>query len=70
MAKPARPARRPWSSACWPSEADTCERDTSVRRTGSAPISRIFASSCAVTIVNEPVISAPVLPSIPSGYST
>ena len=68
--KPAMPAMRPWSSACWPSVAETCEREIRSSRIGSAPISRIFARSCAESIVNEPEICAPVEPSMPSGYST
>ena len=47
MMKPAMPAFRPWSSACLPSVAETCERETSVSFSGSAPILRIFARSCA-----------------------
>ena len=69
MMKPAAPATRPWSSASAPSVAETCEREISSRRIGSAPISRIFARSCAESIVNEPEIWAPVEPSIPSGFS-
>jgi hypothetical protein len=69
MMKPAAPAVRPWLSAWAPSEAETCEREISSRRIGSAPISRIFARSCADWIVKLPEISAPPVPSIPSGYS-
>ena len=50
--------------------AETCERDTSSRRIGSAPISRIFARSWASSIVNEPEICAPFWPSMPSGFSS
>ena len=69
MMKPAMPAIRPWSSACWPSVAETCEREISSRRIGSAPIWRIFARSWAVWIVKPPEIWAPVEPSMPSGFS-
>ena len=68
-AKPARPATRPWSSACRPSVAETCEREISSSRSGSAPIFSSRARSCAVVIVKPPEISAPCEPSIPSGFS-
>ena len=60
MTKPAMPAFRPWSSACSPSVAETCERETSESFSGSAPILRIFARSCADWIVKLPEIWAPV----------
>ena len=63
------PAFRPWSSACLPSVAETCERETSVSFSGSAPILRIFARSWADLIVKLPEICAPVAPSMPSGFS-
>ena len=66
---PRRPRCRPWSSACWPSVAETCEREISSSRIGSAPILRIFARSCAESIVKQPEICAPVEPSMPSGFS-
>jgi hypothetical protein len=69
IAKPARPASRPWSSAWAPSVADTCERETSSSRIGRAPISRIRARSWAEAIVKLPEICAPVEPSIPCGFS-
>ena len=69
MMKPAMPAVRPWSSACAPSEAETCEREISSSLIGSAPIWRIFARSWALWIVKPPEIWAPVEPSIPSGFS-
>ena len=69
MAKPARPATRPWSSACWPSVAETCEREISSRRSGSAPILSSRARSWAVWSVNPPEIWAPWEPSMPSGFS-
>ena len=61
------PAFRPWSSAWAPSVAETCERETSESFSGSAPILRILARSCADWIVKLPEICAPVAPSIPSG---
>ena len=69
MMKPAMPAFRPWSSACLPSEAETCERETSLSSSGRAPILRIFARSCADWIVKLPEIWAPFEPSMPSGFS-
>ncbi len=69
MAKPTRPAFRPSSSAWAPSEAETCERETSSSRIGSAPIWRIRARSWASGIVKLPEIWAPVEPSMPSGFS-
>ena len=64
------PARSPWSSACWPSVAETVLWLISVRLIGSAPIFRKFARSCAEPIVKLPEIWAPVLPSIPCGFSS
>ncbi len=61
------PAFRPWSSAWAPSVAETCERETSESFSGSAPILRILARSCADWIVKLPEICAPVAPSMPSG---
>ena len=69
MTKPAMPAFRPWSSACSPSVAETCERETSVSFSGRAPILRILARFCADLIVKLPEICAPVAPSMPSGFS-
>ncbi len=69
MMKPAMPAFRPWSSACLPRVAETCERETSVSFSGRAPIFRTVARSCADLIVNEPEICAPVEPSMPSEFS-
>ena len=63
------PAARPWSSACWPSVADTCEREISSSRSGSAPIFSSRARSWAVWIVKPPEIWAPCEPSMPSGFS-
>ncbi len=63
------PATRPWSSACWPSVAETCEREISSSRSGSAPIFSSRARSWAVWTVKPPEIWAPCEPSIPSGFS-
>src|SRR4051812_34025455 len=63
------PAMRPWCSACLPSVADTCERETGSSLIGSAPIFSVFARSWAVWIVKPPEIWAPSEPSMPSGYS-
>ena len=63
------PAFRPWSSACWPSVAETWLWLISLRSIGSAPIWRKVARSCASCDVKPPEISAPVRPSIPSGFS-
>ena len=60
---------RPWWSACLPSVADTCEREISSSRRGSAPILSSFARSCALWIVKPPEIWAPFCPSMPSGFS-
>ena len=60
---------RPWSSACWPSVAETCEREISSSRSGRAPILSSRARSCAPWSVKPPEICAPWEPSIPSGFS-
>ena len=62
------PAMRPWSSACLPSVAETCEDEISSSLIGSAPVFRRFASSCADLIVKPPEISEPLRPSMPSGF--
>jgi hypothetical protein len=67
--RPTRPALRPWSRASSPSVAETVLWLTRVRETGRAPICRNLARSWASWIVNEPLICAPVRPSIPSGFS-
>ena len=69
MAKPARPAIRPWSSAWRPSVADTCEREIRSSLSGRAPIWSTVARSWAVWGVKLPEICAPVEPSMPSGFS-
>ena len=69
MPSPIRPAFSPWSSACWPSVAETVDWLISASLIGSAPIFSTSArswASCAVT----PEIWAPVRPSIPFGLST
>ena len=63
------PAFRPWSSASWPSVAETVLWLISFRSIGRAPICRNFARSWASWIVKSPEIWAPVRPSIPSGFS-
>ena len=63
------PARSPWSSACWPSVAETVLWLSSWRLIGSAPMRRNSARSCAELIVKSPEICAPVRPSIPVGFS-
>ncbi len=63
------PALRPWSSACLPSVAETCEREISSSRSGRAPVLSTFARSWALVIVKPPEIWAPVEPSMPSGFS-
>ena len=68
MTKPAMPAARPWLSAWRPSVADTWELEMSSSCTGSAPVLRMFASSCADPIVKPPSICEPLRPSMPSGY--
>ena len=60
IAKPATPAMRPWSSACWPSVAETCDCEISSSLTGSAPVFRRFARSCADSIVKPPSICEPL----------
>ena len=62
------PAMRPWSSACLPSVAETCEDEIRSSLIGSAPVFRRFASSCAEPIVKPPEISEPCRPSMPSGF--
>ncbi len=62
------PAMRPWSSACLPRVAETCEDEIRSSLIGSAPVFRRFASSCAEPIVKPPEISEPCRPSMPSGF--
>ena len=52
-ARPAAAAVRPWSSACWPSVADTCVCEISLRLIGRAPMRRLSARSCASLIVAD-----------------
>ena len=68
--RPAAPASRPWRSACFPSVAETCVFEISFSETGRAPIRRLFARSCVCVIEPIPLISAPVSPEMPSGFST
>ena len=49
--------------------ADTVVWDTSFSSIGSAPMRRLSARSWASVLLSRPVISAPVLPSMPSGFS-
>ena len=63
------PALRPWSSACWPSVAETVVVEISFSSIGSAPIFRNSARSCASLSLKLPEIWAPWRPSIPSGFS-
>ena len=67
--RPTPPASRPWSSACWPREAETVVWETSFSSIGRAPMRRFSARSWASVLLSRPVISAPVLPSMPSGFS-
>ena len=48
---PTAPAIRPWSSACWPSVAETCVSEISLRSIGSAPMRRLSARSLVVVEV-------------------
>ena len=48
------PAMRPWCSASRPSVADTCELAMRSSFSGSAPVFRTLASSCADLIVKPP----------------
>ncbi len=68
MAKPAMPATRPWSSACWPSVAETCEAEMRSSLIGSAPVLSRLASRWALSIVKPPSICEPLRPSMPSGF--
>jgi hypothetical protein len=68
-ARPTMPALIPWSSACCPNVAETVLWLIRTSFTGSAPVWRIVARSCAELIVKLPEISAPFLPSIPVGFS-
>ena len=63
------PALRPWSSACWPSVADTVELEISFSSTGSAPICRICDEVLRLAEA-ETVDFGAVRPSIPFGFST
>ena len=63
------PARSPWSSACFPRVAETVLWLVRASLTGSAPVWRIVARSCAEPIVKLPEICAPWRPSIPLGLS-
>ena len=67
--RPTPPASRPWSSACWPSEADTCVWEISLSSIGSAPMRRLSARSWVSSRLPMPLICAPVRPSMPSGFS-
>ncbi len=59
---------RPWFSAWRPSVAETSVAEMSSSFTGSAPVFRRFASSCALLIVKPPEISEPLPASMPSGF--
>ena len=64
------PALIPSCSAWLPSVAETWVWLISFRSIGRAPICRIVARSCASwMLLKPPEISAPVRPSIPSGFS-
>ena len=69
-ARPAAPAIRPWSSACWPSVAETCVFEISLRSIGSAPMRRLSARSFVSWKLPMFSICAPVRPSMPSGFET
>ena len=68
-ARPAAAAVRPWSSACWPSVAETWVCEISFRSIGRAPMRRFSARSCASWMLPMFWIEAPVRPSMPSGFS-
>ena len=67
--RPTPPASRPWSSACWPSDAETWVWEISFRSIGSAPMRRLSARSWVSCGEPMPLIWAPVRPSMPSGFS-